>query len=232
MLVSQAVSKAYILSGLVSRSLNTVSRDQSSDGLDLLNLLMGEINIQPDYIPYFSLQTMTTVTGQEQYFFENVAEISTLTYLLNNVRYAVAQDNRDHYFGAPRAENISSLPFRWYSERVVGGTQVYLYFFPSQELVITLKCKMFLPPVTLDTDLSTLYDISYQSYLIYLLVKKICQWNKISVNPEVLEELKRFQQIMSDMNPKDLTIRKTFSLSKSESLNYAIVNFSRGFVPG
>jgi hypothetical protein len=148
------------------------------------------------------------------------------------VRYAVAQDNRDHYFGASRAENISSLPFRWYSERVVGGTQVYLYFFPSQELVITLKCKMFLPPVTLDTDLSTLYDISYQSYLIYLLVKKICQWNKISVNPEVLEELKRFQQIMDDMNPKDLTIRKTFSLSKSESLNYAIVNFSRGFVPG
>lgn len=232
MLVSQVISRAYILSGLVSRSLNTVNREQSSDGLDLLNLLMGEINIQPDYIPYFSLQTMTTVEGQEQYFFENVAEVMTLTYVLNNVRYAVTQDNRNHYFGSPRAENISSLPFRWYSERVVGGTQVYLYFFPSQSLVLNLKCKMFLPTLTvadLDTDLSTIYDLSYQSYLIYLLTKKICQWNKISVNPEVLEELKRFQQIMDDMNPKDLTVHKQYSLSKGESLTYADVNFGRGW---
>ena len=232
MLVSELISRAYIFSGIVARGLNSVSAQQGADGLFLLNLLMGEIVIQPDYIPYYSFVTLTTVPGQEQYFFNNVASVETVTFLLNNVRYSLNLDNRRHYFGSPRAENISSLPFRVYHERVLNGTQVYLYFFPSQELVLQLKCKTFLPTLSvenLDTDLNTLYDTSYQSYLMYLLVKKICQWNKITMNPEIQRELSRFQQIMDDMNPNDYTIHKSYSLSKGESLTYADVNFGRGW---
>lgn len=229
MLVTQLITSAYIFSGIVARGLNSVSNQQSTDGLFLLNLLLGEQVLEPDYIPYYTNQTLTTVTGQEQYFFENVAEVSTATFTLENVRYSLTVDNRRHYFGSPRANNISSLPFTVFWERAVGGSNVYLYFFPSQSITLTLNCKLFLSNVTLQTDLSITYDLGYQSYLMYYLARKICQWNKISVTPEVEAEIKRFQQATVNLNPKDFTCHKTYSLSKGESLTYADVNFGRGW---
>lgn len=229
MLVSQLVTNAYILSGIVSRGLNSVSNQQGTDGLFLFNQLQDEIVLKPDYIPYYSLQTMTTVTGQEKYFFANVAEISTVTFTLQNVRYSLVPDNRRHYYGAPRAENISSLPFDVFWERTLGGSNLYLYFFPSQNLVLNVNCKLFLPDSTMDTDLSTLYDGAYQSYLQYCLAKKVCEWNKISPTEEVLQKLREFQQTIENLNPRDFTCHKSYSLSKGESLTYADVNFGRGW---
>jgi hypothetical protein len=234
MLISQLINMAYIFSGIVARGLDSVSSQQSTDGIFLLNLLLGEMQMMPDYIPYYNLINMPAVAGQENYFFENVAEVVTVTFLLDQVRYSLKWDNRNHYFGSPRAENISSLPFRVYWERVLGGTQVSLYFFPiNSSIELQMKCKMFLPNnltnSSLDTDLNTIFDTSYQSYLMYLLVKKICQWNKITVNPEILKELQRFQQIMDNMNAKDFTVVKSYSLAKGESLTYADINFGRGW---
>ena len=37
----------------------------------------------------------------------------------------------DRYFGAGRAENVLSLPFNWISVRCLGGSNIFLYFFPD-----------------------------------------------------------------------------------------------------
>lgn len=229
MLASQIVTNAYVLSGIVGRGLNSVSAQQSSDGIMLLNLLLAKMVLNPDYIPYYTTVMVNSVQGQEKYFLENVAEISTVTFLLNNVRYALTPDNRKHYYGASRANNISSLPFDVFWERTNGGSNVYFYFFPSQSLVFNINCKLFLSPVTLDTELNNTYDLAYQDYITYLLAQRICQWNKISVNPEIKDMLKDFQQQISNINPKDFTCQKTYSLSKGQSLTYADVNFGRGW---
>lgn len=229
MLATQLINYAYVFSGIVGRGLNGVSNQQSADGLMLFNLLLGEMVLKPDYIPYYSMVNVNTVQGQEEYFLENVAEISTVTFTLDNVRYSLNPDNRRHYFGSPRANNISSLPFTVFWERTVGGSNLYLYFFPSQSLVINANCKLFLGNVTLDTNLDQVFDLSYQSYLMYSLAKKICEWNKISVNPEITLKLREFQELISNINPKDFTCRKSYSLSRGQSLTYADVNFGRGW---
>ena len=46
---------------------------------------------------------------------------------------------------------------------------------------------------------------------------------------EVRLKLKEFEEQISNINPKDFTCHKSYSLSKGQSLTYADVNFGRGW---
>jgi len=105
------ITRAWYLSGIVARNLETVSGDQITDGLFLLNVLLDFKASDIRLIPYFTRYAGTFVIGQEKYNIPGLFHIETMTFNLGDVRYPMQSMTRDNYFGLGRVNNINSLPF-------------------------------------------------------------------------------------------------------------------------
>lgn len=235
MLVSELINRAWIQSGIVPRALSSVSGEQVRDGLFLLNQFLDDVSMTGRFIPYYDYPEVTAVIGQEIYFIPNAVIIETVTFNIGDVRYSMYRDNRGHYFGNPRVDNINALSFDFYVERVNGGSNVYVYFLPQQAYVFKIKGRFSLSNLTtanMGDDLDDTYDGWYQNYLLYNLARKMCSWYKISVSPETMAEIKRYEDQLADANCMDLTTRKISTAAKSATITYAQVNIGRGWIPG
>src|SRR6185503_20230450 len=157
-LTSTLITRAYYLSGVVARLLQTVDSAQLSDGLYLLNAFLDFKSSDLRLIPYFQRTTFNTVGGQESYFIENLNYVDSLTFNIGDVRYSLNEMSRKEYFSTPRIDNVESLPFSYRTERELGGTRIYLYFVPADIYTMKISGKYNLTEVTLNQDLSTTYD--------------------------------------------------------------------------
>lgn len=136
---TKLVIEAFYTSGIVSRQFQTVAGDQFAVGLDKLNEILSDTTIESDMIPYFNTAyNFNAVAGQEKYFIPNLVEAETLTFFINQVRYAMRRNPRDQYFGMGRAENIQSLPFNWHVEKTRGGSNLFMYFFPDENFPLQI----------------------------------------------------------------------------------------------
>lgn len=123
------ITNAWYLSGIVGRNAQSVSGDQITDGLRLLNALLDFKSVQTDLIPYWTYNTsISCVAGQESYFIPNCIAVESVTFNQNVVRYAMDYVSRKNYFGSGRIDNIQTLPFNWTFNRGLGGGTLYLYF--------------------------------------------------------------------------------------------------------
>lgn len=232
-LVSQLVSKSWYLSGIVGRNLETVQGDQLSDGVDLLNSLLAINNADIRYIPYFTgVLTGNFITGQELYFFPNLLDIETLTFYIDNLRYPMSKIDRVAYFGSARV-NVLTLPLTYFFERVYGGSNIYIYPFPTQNYQYNLVGKQGLSQVTYNQDLSLTLDLFYIEYLRYALAKYMCDYYNIACPPEVLNTLDKYdKKISSEISPKDLSVHKISSFKNNQSgLTWGDVNIGKGYRP-
>ncbi|GAG82533.1 unnamed protein product [marine sediment metagenome] len=132
---AELISNSYYLSRVVGRNFETVSADQSSDGLTMLNDILSEKNISSAAISYHSVQNFTAVKGQEKYFIPNLVSLDTLTYEFSQVRFGLNEISRDRYFSSARVNDIESLPTQFFIERVLGGSNIYVYYIPNKELM-------------------------------------------------------------------------------------------------
>ena len=234
MRVIELINRAWVQSGIVPRSLSSVTGEQTRDGLFLLNQFLDDVAQTGRFIPYYSYVEVTAVIGQEKYFIEKAVIIETVTFNIGTVRYSMYRDNRGHYFGSPRVDDINALPFNFYIERVNGGSELSVYFLPQQSLILKLKGRFgFTNLTTADfaTELSDTYDGWYQNYLLYELARKMCSWYKISVSPETMKEIEGYREKLADANAMDLTTNKICTASKSTTISYAQVNLGKGWVP-
>ncbi len=225
------ITRAWYLSGIVARGLQSVSGDQAVDGLFLLNALLDWKAVQIDLIPYWTYYEFPAVANQEKYFIPNLFAIESLTFNIGVVRYSMDFSSRHNYFGTSRVDNISTLPFNWYFNRVHGGGDLYLYFIPADNYPLKLMGKFGLQNVTLDTDMSLTYDPSYIEYLRYALAQYMCAEYGILFNPESKKILKNIEHQLMDESPPDLSMIKTTLLTQGNPLNYGDVNLGRGYRP-
>lgn len=151
---NQLISGAYYAAGIVSREFETVSGQQISDGLQWLNEVLADKDVDQGMIPYESTYNFTALTGVEKYFIPNLTQIDTLVFFLDQVRYAMKYTKRNQYFGSSRVENINTLPFQWYFERQAGGGNLYIYFKPDRNYPIEIHGAFNLNSVSLGQDLS------------------------------------------------------------------------------
>lgn len=228
------ISEAWFLSGIVARNLQGITGDQATNGLDLLNALLNFKQIQTDLIPYYDYDTsFSTVEGQEIYYIAGLADLQTLSFTINNVRFPMQYITPSNYFGSARVNNISSLPF-WYTfQRAKGGSNIYVYFEPYQTgLELQLYGKFFLTDVTLDTDLSTTLDTGYIEYLRYALAEYMCSEYGVILNPQSAKKLLQMQEVLRYVSPPDLSNHKSSILRKNTALGWGFTNLYRGYVPG
>lgn len=230
--VTELITRAYYLSQVVSRELETVSGQQFADGLVYLNALLSLKSAHSRVIPYFQEYDFNAVVGQEKYFVPNLVQPETLTFNIGPVRYSTQPTPRRAYFGSGRVDNITSLPFNWHFERLLNGSNIYLYFLPADTYPIKIWGKFGFTDVSLNQDLSLTYDEYYIDYLRYRLAKRICSEFGIPMQPEALQELRELEEAVTDVSPPDLTLSKISSLQGTTGLSWADVSLGRGWRPG
>src|SRR5581483_11810715 len=165
--VTQAITNAYYLSEVVARSYQTVSGQQLSDGLLMLNKIISEKNVDNRLIPYYSFYNLNGVVGNETYFIPNLVQPETVTYVLNSVRFSMSEMDRRRYWGTGRVNGINTLPYSYTFLRALNGMNLSIYFTPDQTYPFTILGKFALSTVALNQDLSLTLELNYISYLEY-----------------------------------------------------------------
>ena len=230
--VTKLITNAWYLSGIVGRILETVSGDQISDGLDMLNDLLGMQSANIGLVPYYTVYHFNAVTGQESYPIPNLLEIDSLTFNIGPVRYSMLEQNRTEYFGSGRVDNINALPFNYHFERGLNEGIIYVYFLPADNYPMTVVGKFGLNNAALNTDLLTIYDRFYITYLRYALTEYICGEYNVNMTPSNEKKLRAFEnQINNSIAPLDLTIQKLSTMPGRNGIAWADVNIGRGWRP-
>lgn len=228
-LASNLITEAYYLSGIVSRNFESVTGDQTSDGLRLLNDVIADRTIDESSIPYTDKFTLTATPGTSEYFIENIIDIDVFVFYIDSLRYQTRNQQRQDYFGSFRPTNIQSLPWTWHFERELGGGRLFLYFVPDTNYPLEIWGSFRLSSVTLFQDLSLTLDRFYTNFLQYLLVQRLCNFNSYAVPSNVEMQLQKyFKWISNNTNVLDLRQQKLSSLSGGAAINYGIVNLGNG----
>jgi hypothetical protein len=241
------ITRSWYLSGIVARNLQTITGDQLTDGLMLLNALLDFKQIEVDLIPYWTYILMPAVPGQEFYFLPYVAQIESITFNIDTIRYPMDYTSRRVYYGTGRVDNIQTLPFNWYFNRDLGGGNLSLYFLPEANYPLKMMVKLFLADVTLSTDLTNIsesglpytfinssnqgYDTSYIEYLRYALARYMCSEYGIIFNPASEKILQSYERKLMYISPPDLSMIKTSILTEGSGYNYGDINLGKGWRP-
>lgn len=225
------ITKAYYLSQIVSRELQSVSGDQIADGLDLLNALLEIKGSDLRLIPYYRRYTFPTVNGQEEYFIADLLSIDAITFNIGSVRYPMQDMTRFEYFGTARVDGITNLPFSYRAERELGGMRIYMYFLPGGVYDVKLSGKFALSEVTLEQDLSLTYDLYYIEYLRYALAEYICCEYGNTFPDECKAKYMEIRKKLMDTSPPDLSIQKMSYFQNQFVIDWQTVNLSVGYLP-
>ena len=228
--VAQLITKAFYESGIVSKQFETVTAEEISTGLDYLNEVIGKKRIDNATIPYFTSYELTLFQGQEKYFIPDLIEMDTMVFYLNQIRYAMVNQKRRMFFGTARAENIETLPSNFHIERTLGGSNVYLYFLPNQNYPAIIWGQFALQSVSLEQDLSTMFDLYYSTYLRYDLVRSLCAaYNKdvpLNIDKEFLEYDRSIRKRSAVIDLQNVCVS---TVSRPNSFNYAQANLGKGW---
>ena len=93
------ITRSWYLSGIVARNLQTVTGDQITDGLMLLNALLDFKQIETDLFSYWQYIEIPLVANQEFYFLPYVAALESSTFNIGVVRYPMDSVTRRNYYG-------------------------------------------------------------------------------------------------------------------------------------
>jgi hypothetical protein len=213
------ITKAYYTSGVISKSLQTMTGDLAKEGLDFLNEFLAVKSTTMELIPYYAKTTINTVIGQELYFVEGLLSIDNITFELTpDFRMPMNRRTRSQYFSGPRVNNVNSLPLSWRSERVKGGMNIYAYFTPDQAYPFSIIGKYALSQITgLDDNLLNYFDLFYISYLRYGVAEMICEYYNLTLQPQTSQKLKEYEQSFKSINPTDYSVQKVTAFRKGSS---------------
>jgi hypothetical protein len=231
-LAQELVARSWYLSGIVARNLETVSGDQLSDGLQMLNNVLSFKSTDLHLIPYFKQYELNLIPAQEIYFVPNLLAVETMTFNIGPVRYSMNPIGRSEYFGSSRVDNIQSLPGTYHTERLLDGSNVYVYFLPNQIYPAKIWGKFGLTNVIASTDLDIVYDPFYSEYLRYALAEYICNEYNIDLQPGAARMLAKITKKLTSVDPADLSMRKASTLQEGTALNYAQANLGHGWTVG
>jgi hypothetical protein len=235
---AELVTNAWYLTGAVSRDLQTVSGTQFEIGMNALNELLAIQTANLGMIAYFQEYNFTGVPGQEKYTIPNLIQTETLTYVIpeaslsdNLPRFPMTWKSRQDYFGTPRANGVSSLPYIYTMERELDGSAIYMYFFPAGEYVFTLWGKFSLAQTVPNQDLSLVFDPFYLKYMRYAVAMYCCEEYNIIPPPSIKERLMEYEAYIRNTSPTDFTQKIQCPFNGGYSPNYAYANASGGLVP-
>jgi len=225
----ELINRAWYLSGIIARDMETVPGEYTTEGLFLLNSLLDLKSADLILIPYFKLYEFNMVSGQELYVIPDLYEIQTMTFNIGDVRYPMTEVTDVKYFGNGRVDNILSLPFSWNLIRTKGGSELRVYYSPTDNYVSHIYGKFALTNVTLNQDISLTYDGFYSEYLRYCLAEYMCNEWDVEFSEAKKNMLRTYEKKLTYIQPPDLTIQKIPMMGTKTSINWAAANIGKGW---
>lgn len=234
--VRELINYAYYKSGIVSPDAETPDSRQMQDGLRLLNQLVSELNITGEFIPYIKDDKFTTVPGQETYSIQtllnDMSSIREVSLTWNNIRYYLSQATEKEYKTSPRADNISSLPYEYYIQRISeSGYNLSFYFIPDKEYTITITYKISYDELSIGQDLTQITDNFFISFLEAKLAERLCLYYNIDPPTNLDKLLFKLEKKIKNMTPPDLISRRSGFLRNNNTINYGDVNLGKSWRP-
>lgn len=230
-LARELISSAYNLSGIVARDLQTVTGAQTNLGLRLLNAMLSMKACDKALIPYYDELIVNGVVGQEKYFLENMVQVECVTFYIGALRYGLKKQGRQAYFATSKYTSINSILYKWHVERCLGGSNLFVDFKPADTYAIHIWGKLSFDEVTLDTDLSTVFDGYYLEYLRYEIAAVLCNEYQITLQAQTAEWLEDLRNKVRDESPIDLKTIKRSRFGSAGGLNYGDINLGNGWRP-
>jgi len=271
--VTQLISDAFNCSGIVGKEFEQVSGEQFTEGLQLLNSMLAKKTADKSGIPYFLRYSSNFVIGQEQYTIPGLIDVSSITFFIDNppstpvipapanatmptpgvigagnqVRYSMRKVERKQYWGTPRANQITSLPYQYYVERQFGGAtntqpgvlanpfggaSIFVYFLPSVAYTFEIWGLFSLNAVIQEQDLAESLDQFYIDFIKFELAERICAEYDYNFPEGAAKQLSEYQMIIDKREQRlDLTQQTISALSNnSNGINYAYANLGTGWV--
>lgn len=207
-MVTELITKAWNLSGIVAAQAETVSGDQLSDGLEHLNDFLALQNANARMIPYTLVQQLTCVAHSEELFVQHLLSLDSLTlreekpscYLLQSLPLL----GRKEYFNQ---DYPSFLRPRFYHlEKTKGGSILFLSPIPDKAYSLKLVGKFGLMEVNYNDDLSAIYNREYILYLRYGLADYLCDLYNHPFSAKA--KLREIESKCRDLSPLDLSLEK------------------------
>ncbi len=226
----QLITKALYTSGISSRALQTPTFQELSDGLDQLNDILSETIYKTDLQPFWTVYDgVTCVAGQEIYAIPGITAVQSVTFFIDEVRYAMMPATREQYFAYSRVNPIETLPYQWFLNRTASGGDLYLYYVPAQNYPLEIVCKFQDTSLTQFTDLSLTFDKNYLLYLRYKVAAYLCDFYQEPFPPQAAAKLADFERRILNVAPLDFTNRKLSKFQIGNSPDYGQVNLGGGF---
>lgn len=222
---------SYYLANINSASANVMQGQQLSEGLMILNFIISELGSNGRYIPYYDRYDLVLTPGVEKYFIPRLTELSTITFFLNQVRYAMTYVGREHFWGDPRINAIRSLPGLYTTERTVGGMDVFVYFVPNQAFPAQIVGQFNFSEFTADTDLDPIAEKFYIQYLMYKLASRLCDFNNLPFSDQKNKTLASLENKIPEVSAMDMSSKKIGFFGQGYNLNLGDINIGRGYTP-
>jgi len=231
-LASEVITNAYYISNIVSREFETPTGPQMSNGLQTLNTILSDKTINSGLIPYTDKYTFTTTVGDGEYYIANLIGIDTITFFINDLRFQMTNQQRQKFFGSVRATSVESLPMAWHTEKILNGTNLFLYPLPSQAFPIEIWGDFRLSSVTQFQDLELTLDRFYINYLEFALAARLCMNYGYLLPIDAKTQLDSYEQwVRGEGKTLDLSMQKVSSLTANSGVNYALANLGNGWMP-
>lgn len=230
--LSKLISGAYYESGIVARGLQTVGGEQALDGVDLFNEILAEKSMDSVFLPYYTNQTVTLSEGQETYFIAGLSELATLTFNIGTVRYPMDELGIQEYNATGRVDNVESLPFSFYLQRSLGGTQIKLYPLPASDYVLNILGKFAYPDISnYQEDLALTYDTFQILYFKFKVAYRLLLFNKQPIPQDLKQQLDNLERRFHDLTGTDWSIQKVSMIRCDYRPNYMQAALRDGWVP-
>ncbi len=206
--VTELITKAWNLSGIVAAQAETVSGDQLKEGLEHLNDFLALQSANSRMIPYTYIQHLTCIPHEEKLFVKYLIALDTLILREAEPRCFLLQSlpllGRKEYFNQ---DHPSFLKPRFYHlERTKGGSFLFLSPAPDKTYSLKLIGKFGLSEVDYNDDLSLFYDRDYLLYLRYGLADALCDLYNHPFSAK--GKLKEIEKKLLDTSPLDLNVEK------------------------
>ena len=231
--VTDLITNSYYKSALVALDYTPLTDSQLDQGLMAFNEVLGRVLIDPAIVPYWATYTFTMVIGQETYFVPNLIDIETFVFFIDTVRYSIGKENFRNYWGSPKATDIETLPLIYSIKRTKGGSDVSVTPDPNSAYPAEIKGSFGLNGVDssdLLTDLTTIYDQYYITYLTALTAQLLCVQYGTEVPSQLRGHLLQYDTLIRKRSqPLDLTNTVISTFGGAYQPDYAQANIGLGY---
>ena len=231
MQVRLLIQQAYRFAEILAEEGENADSIQLNRGLFLFNRLVRQVSITGQSIPLLTTEDFNLVQGQQNFLLPGWVDITKAQYLLGGVKLDIRLLSLNSFRDAARIQTVGSIPYIGYSKRTPTGIDLFLFFSPSTDYVMTIDGYKSLIEATLETDLADI-DLFMSDYLETQLARDLQDFYQLTPSPYLVSQVEKYLNAFKDLKEDRIDV-VTHRRSKDDLIysETPYLNLSGGWSP-